>query len=57
MNRPTACPNCNISWEGYEPAEAMVKPTRAEQFEIEYYAETDAGNWQCLRCSHVVSNP
>ncbi|WP_267163333.1 hypothetical protein [Halovenus salina] len=55
MRRPSECPNCGISWEGHEPAEAQVKPTDAERFEIAYYTETESGAWRCLRCSHVTT--
>ncbi|SDJ43343.1 hypothetical protein SAMN05216226_103177 [Halovenus aranensis] len=54
---PSECPNCGISWERHEPAEAQVKPARTAQFEMTYYTETEAGNWQCLRCGHVGPDP
>jgi rubrerythrin len=54
MERPSECPNCGTSWEGYEPPEAMVKPTNSSQFEVEYYTELGSSGWKCRRCGKIV---
>jgi hypothetical protein len=54
MDRPSKCPQCGVSWDGHEPAEALVKPSDATQFELEYYTDVESGGWKCLCCRHVV---
>jgi len=56
MERPPECPDCGVRWDGYEPAEAMVKPPDSEQFEVKYYTEIESGGWKCRRCGHRVTD-
>jgi len=56
MDRPSACPACGVPWDGHIPGEALVKPSEASQFEIEYYNALESGGWRCLNCSEIVAD-
>jgi hypothetical protein len=56
MDRPSACPACGVPWDGHIPGEALVKPSEASQFEIEYYTALESGGWRCLNCSEIVAD-